>query len=71
MARSGDAAGARREVDAIKVLRGALQKSDQSYWADRADEQMLSISAWIALAERKRGQAQALRRYNAGVGTPG
>ncbi len=62
MARSGDAAGAKREIAAMEPLRNALQKSDQSYWADRTDEQMLAVSAWIALAEGNRAQAEKLMR---------
>src|SRR5437867_8684917 len=62
MARSGDLAGAKREIEAIQVLRGALQKSDQSYWADRSEEQMLAVSAWVALAEGARDQALKLMR---------
>jgi uncharacterized protein HemY len=62
MARSGDAGGAKREIEAMETLRGALQKSDQSYWASRTEEQMMAVSAWIALAEGKRAQAEKLMR---------
>src|SRR5260370_38005146 len=62
MARSGDAAGAKREIEAMQALRTALQKSDQSYWADRTDEQMLAGSAWVALAEGDRAHAEKLMR---------
>jgi len=62
MARSGDAAGAKREIEALETLRGALQKSDQSYWASRTEEQMLAVSAWVALAEGNRPQAEKLMR---------
>ena len=54
MARSGDLAGARAEIEAITTLRAALEKSNQSYWADRSEEQILAISAWIALSGLKR-----------------
>ncbi len=57
MARSGDLAGAKAEIEAIKVLRAALEKANQSYWADRSEEQILTISAWIALKEGARDQA--------------
>src|SRR5205823_2747645 len=57
MAHTGDLAGARAEIEAIKALRAALEKSNQSYWADRSEEQMLAISAWIALKEGARDQA--------------
>lgn len=62
MARSDDLAGARAEIDAIKALRAALEKSNQSYWADRSEEQMLAISAWIALKEGAPEQAVKFMR---------
>jgi tetratricopeptide (TPR) repeat protein len=51
MARTGNLAGARDEIEAMKALRTALQRADQSYWADRTEEQMLAVSAWIFLKE--------------------
>src|SRR5947209_8347720 len=62
MARTGDLAGARAEIEAIKALRAALEKSNQSYWADRSEEQILAISAWIALKEDARDQAVKFMR---------
>ena len=62
MARSGDLAGAKAEVEAMQVLRSALQKSNQSYWADRTEEQIYAVSAWVALAEGAREQAVKLMR---------
>jgi tetratricopeptide (TPR) repeat protein len=62
MARSGDAAGARQEIEAIKVLRATLEKASQSYWADRAEEQILAASAWVALREGARDQALEFMR---------
>jgi tetratricopeptide (TPR) repeat protein len=62
MARSGDAAGAKGEIEAMATLRSALQKSDQSFWADRTEEQMLAVSAWVALAEGNKSQAEKLMR---------
>ena len=62
MARTGDTAGARREVESMEALRAALQKSDQSFWASRTEEQMLAVSAWIALADGNRAQAEKLMR---------
>jgi hypothetical protein len=56
MARSGDVAGAKQEIEGMKPLRTALQRADQSYWADRTEEQMLAISAWIAAKEGARDQ---------------
>jgi hypothetical protein len=62
MARTGDLAGAKAEIEAIKALRAALEKSNQSYWADRSEEQILAISAWVALKEGARDQAVRLMR---------
>jgi tetratricopeptide (TPR) repeat protein len=62
MARSGDLAGAKAEIEAIKALRASLERSNQSYWADRSEEQMLAISAWVALKEGARDQALKFMR---------
>ena len=62
MARSGDSTGAKAEIEAIKALRAALEKANQSYWADRSEEQILAISAWIALKEGARDQALTFMR---------
>lgn len=57
MVRNGDLAGAKAEIEAIKALRATLEQANQSYWADRSEEQILAISAWIALREGARDQA--------------
>jgi tetratricopeptide (TPR) repeat protein len=62
MTRTGDLSGARAEIEDIKALRAALEKSNQSYWADRSEEQMLAISAWIALKEGAPEQAVKFMR---------
>jgi hypothetical protein len=51
MARTGDLVGAKAEIEAIKVLRATLERYNQSYWADRSEEQILAISAWVSLKE--------------------
>ena len=51
MARSGNVAGAKTEIEAMRAVRIALQRADQSYWADRTEEQMLAISALVAVKE--------------------
>src|SRR5215468_4601081 len=51
MARSGNLTGAKAEIEAMKALRAALERANDSYWADRTEEQMLAVSAWIALKE--------------------
>ena len=62
MARTGDLAGANEEIEAMKALRSTLQRADQSYWADRTDEQMLAISAWVALKQGASDQALQFMR---------
>jgi tetratricopeptide (TPR) repeat protein len=62
MARGGDLAGAKREIEAMQALRSALQKSNQSYWAERTEEQIYAVSAWVAHAEGTRDQALKLMR---------
>lgn len=57
MARGGDVAGAKKELEEMQALRKALEKTSNSYWADRTEEQMLAVSAWVALAENNREQA--------------
>jgi tetratricopeptide (TPR) repeat protein len=62
MARTGDLAGAKEEIEAMKILRATLQRADQSYWADRTDEQMLAISGWVALKEGAQDRALQFMR---------
>jgi tetratricopeptide (TPR) repeat protein len=62
MARTGDLSGAKAEIDAMKELRTTLQRADQSYWADRTEEQMLAVSAWVALKEGTGDQAMRFMR---------
>jgi tetratricopeptide (TPR) repeat protein len=62
MARTGDLVGAKAEIEAIKALRTALEKANQSYWADRSEEQILAISAWVALKEGAKDQALKFMR---------
>jgi tetratricopeptide (TPR) repeat protein len=50
LARTGDIAGARREVEAMEALKRALVTEGSPYWADRTAEQMLAVTAWMALA---------------------
>jgi tetratricopeptide (TPR) repeat protein len=62
MARSRDLSGAKREIQALEEVRSALEKSNQSYWADRTEEQILAVSAWVAYAEGARDTAMKLMR---------
>jgi tetratricopeptide (TPR) repeat protein len=62
MARTGDLAAAKGEIEAMKALRAALEKANQPYWVDRSEEQILAVSAWVALREGARDQAIKLMR---------
>jgi tetratricopeptide (TPR) repeat protein len=62
MARSGNLVGAKSEVEAMKALRAALERVNDSYWADRTEEQMLAVSAWVALKEGNQDQARKFMR---------
>jgi tetratricopeptide (TPR) repeat protein len=62
MARTGDLAGARAELETMQSLRSRLEKSDNSYWADRTEEQMLAVSAWVAFAEGNAERAEQFMR---------
>ncbi|MGY4625743.1 hypothetical protein [Bradyrhizobium sp. USDA 4486] len=62
MARVGDIAGANKEIEEMRVLRTTLQGADQSYWAERTEEQMLAVAAWVALKEGDHDRALKLMR---------
>src|SRR3954449_7201130 len=62
MARTGDLAGAKAEIEAMKTLRAALERVNNAYWADRTEEQMLAVSAWIALKEGRHEEAVKFMR---------
>src|SRR5688572_3958282 len=65
LARLGDRAGARREIDAMQRLRTVMEMSGDSYWADRTQEQILAATAWVALREGAIDRAAALMRQAA------
>src|SRR5262249_58318040 len=54
---AGDAAGGRAEMEAMKARRAALEGVNDSYGADRTEEQMLAVPEWIAVREGNRDQA--------------
>ena len=62
MARTGDLAGAKAEVAAMQKIRAQLEKTNNGYWADRTEEQMLAVLAWVALAEGNKEQAEKFMR---------
>ena len=62
MARSGDLAGAKSEIEALQGIKTALEKAKDPYWAARSQEQILAVSSWVAHAEGAREQALKLMR---------
>src|SRR5262245_25071718 len=62
MARSGDLAGAKSEIEAIQEIQKRLLKAKDAYWAARSQEQIQAVSAWVALSEGSREQAVKLMR---------
>ena len=61
-ARSGDLTAAQQGVDKLKELRAALEKADQSYWAEQVEIQVLAASAWIAHAKEQKVEALKFMR---------
>jgi tetratricopeptide (TPR) repeat protein len=58
-ARSRSLAASDQEIRKLKELRAALEKANQSYWAEQVEIQMLAASAWIA--QEKGEKADALK----------
>jgi tetratricopeptide (TPR) repeat protein len=49
-ARSGDAAAARAEVDALAALRDKLKQQNDAYWSTVVEAQRLAANAWVTRA---------------------
>jgi tetratricopeptide (TPR) repeat protein len=45
------------EAQALEDVRGVLEKSGQSYWADRTTEQIQANAAWVTYGEGARDRA--------------
>jgi tetratricopeptide (TPR) repeat protein len=56
-ARTGDAAGARKEIDHLQSLRSALQESRDLYWAEQVAIQQLAAAAWAEFAAGNKSEA--------------
>ncbi len=62
-ARSGDAAGARQEVEQLTAIRQALGEVRGGYdWAKQVEIERLVASAWLAHAEGRREESPRLMR---------
>ncbi len=56
-ARSGNAAGARKEIERLQELHTALVAAKQAYWAEQVEIQGRIVAAWVARAESKVDEA--------------
>lgn len=66
-ARSGKAAAAHTDVERITALRDQLAAAGNDYWAKEVEVMRLASLAWIALAEKRRGEALGLMRQAADI----
>jgi tetratricopeptide (TPR) repeat protein len=63
MARTGDKAGARREIEKLAAIRQALRENKANYdWGKQVEIEQGIASAWLAYAEGKRTEAVRLMR---------
>ena len=61
-ARDGDVAAARRDAERLQALKESMAATKMDYWAGQADFQIKTVSAWIALAEKRPEEAIRLMR---------
>ena len=61
-ARSGDAAGARKEIEELQFLHDSLVAVKQGYWAEQVEVQRRVAAAWLARLEGKNQEALQLMR---------
>jgi tetratricopeptide (TPR) repeat protein len=61
-ARSGDAAGARREIARLDKLQQVLTERKLAYWAEQTEIQAKVATAWALYAEGKKEEALAAMR---------
>jgi hypothetical protein len=61
-ARVGDVATVRSSIDALQRIQQQLTDAKEAYWAEQADIQRRSASAWLAFAEHRDGDALAAMR---------
>jgi len=61
-ARAGDVTAARRDAERLQALKEAMTATKMDYWAGQADFQIKTVSAWIALAEKRPEEAAQLMR---------
>jgi tetratricopeptide (TPR) repeat protein len=66
-ARSGDPAAAQMDIDKIAALRDRLKSAKSDYWANEVEVMRLASVAWVALAQKKDGDALVLMRQAADI----
>jgi hypothetical protein len=66
-ARAGNVAAARRDAERLQALKEAMTAAKMDYWAGQADFQIKTVSAWVALAEKRPEEALQLMRAAADV----
>ncbi|MGA8540338.1 MAG: hypothetical protein WB566_12620 [Terriglobales bacterium] len=65
LARSGNAAEARKEIDKLRQVEDQLRTSGSDYWATQARILTSEVRAWSAQADRKPDEAARLMRASA------
>jgi len=61
-ARSGDFTAAQQDIEKLNELRAALERTNQSYWAEQVEVQILGAQAWLAQGQGKREDALRFMR---------
>jgi tetratricopeptide (TPR) repeat protein len=64
-ARSGNPAAAQQDLAEIGILRDALVKANDKYWATEVEVNWLGAAAWIALAQGRQDEALTLMTRSA------
>jgi len=64
-ARSGDASGARKEIERLRGLHAKLTAMKVGYWAEQTEIQATIVTAWALRAEGKNDEALAAMRVAA------
>ncbi len=61
-ARTGDVAAASTHLQRLQALKEAMTRAKMGYWPGQTDFQIKTVNAWIALAEKRNGEALQLMR---------
>jgi tetratricopeptide (TPR) repeat protein len=61
-ARTGDVAAASTDLQRLQALKEAMTAAKMGYWPGQTDFQIKTVNAWIALAEKRNGEALQLMR---------